>query len=67
MWWGRRVLGKVALCMSFRQSLGNEATFLTGICFQHGSNINFLPVIDVVKSVFRIKEGMTEEEARKSN
>jgi class 3 adenylate cyclase/tetratricopeptide (TPR) repeat protein len=58
---GEAGVGKSRLVYEFHTVLGREATFLTGICFQHGRNINFLPVTDVVKSVFRIKEGMTEE------
>jgi len=59
---GEAGVGKSRLVYEFQTALSKEATFLTGICFQHGRNINFLPVIDVVKAVFRIKEGMTDEE-----
>jgi class 3 adenylate cyclase/tetratricopeptide (TPR) repeat protein len=59
---GEAGVGKSRLAYEFQAALGKEATFLTGICVQHGRNINFLPVIDVVKAVFRIEEGMTEEE-----
>ena len=59
---GEAGVGKSRLAYEFQEVHGKEATFLTGICVQHGRNINFLPVIDVVKTVFRIEEGMTEEE-----
>ena len=59
---GEAGVGKSRLVYEFQAVLGKEATFLTGICAQHGRNISFLSVIDVVKGVFRIKEGMTEEE-----
>jgi class 3 adenylate cyclase/tetratricopeptide (TPR) repeat protein len=59
---GEAGVGKSRLAYEFQTELGKEATFLTGICVQHGRNINFLPVIDLVKAVFRIEEGMTEEE-----
>jgi len=59
---GEAGVGKSRLLYEFQTALGKEATFLTGICFQHGRNINFLPVIDVVKAAFRIQQGMTEQE-----
>jgi class 3 adenylate cyclase/tetratricopeptide (TPR) repeat protein len=59
---GEAGVGKSRLAYEFQKVLGKEATFLTGICVQHGRNINFLPVIDLVKAVFGIEEGMTEEE-----
>jgi tetratricopeptide (TPR) repeat protein len=46
----------------FQRVVGEEAIFLAGICVHHGRNINFLPVIDVVKAAFGINEGMTAEE-----
>ncbi|UCB50661.1 MAG: AAA family ATPase [Deltaproteobacteria bacterium] len=61
---GEAGVGKSRLAYEFHAVLSKKATFLTGICVQHGRNINFLPVIDVVKEAFRIEEGMTEEEAR---
>ena len=60
---GEAGVGKSRLLYEFQAALDEQATFLTGICFQHGRNINFLPVIDLVKAVFQIKEGMTEEKA----
>ena len=45
---GEAGIGKSRLAYEFRESLGQEAGFLTGLCMQYGGNINFLPVIDVV-------------------
>jgi class 3 adenylate cyclase len=59
---GEAGVGKSRLVYEFRETLGNEATFLTGICIHYGRNINFLPVIDVVKGALGIAEGMTEED-----
>ena len=59
---GEAGVGKSRLAYEFQAVLDDEATFLTGICVQHGGNINFLPVIDVVKAVFGIEEGMREAE-----
>jgi class 3 adenylate cyclase len=59
---GEAGVGKSRLIYEFRETLGDQVTFLTGICIHYGHNINFLPVIDVVKEVFGIRDGMTEKE-----
>ena len=59
---GEAGVGKSRLVYEFRESLGNGATFLTGICIHYGRNISFLPVIDVVKAAFGIVERMAEED-----
>lgn len=59
---GEAGVGKSRLVYEFREILGNDATFLSGICIHYGRNISFLPVIDVVKGAFGIAEGMTEED-----
>jgi class 3 adenylate cyclase len=58
---GEAGVGKSRLVYEFRETLGNEAKFLSGICIHYGRNISFLPVIDVVKGAFGIAEGMAEE------
>ena len=60
---GEAGVGKSRLVYEFQKSLGADETLLTGICVPYGRNINFLPVIDVVKACFGIVEGMSEEEA----
>ena len=62
---GEAGIGKSRLIYEFRESLGSEAIFLTGLCMQYGGSINFLPVIDIVKAAFGIDRDMTEEEACK--
>ncbi|UCH23350.1 MAG: AAA family ATPase [Deltaproteobacteria bacterium] len=63
---GEAGVGKSRLVYEFRETMGNNVIFLTGICVHYGRNINFLPVIDVVREAFGIEAGMTEEEvARK--
>ena len=62
---GEAGVGKSRLVYEFRETLGNEATFLSGICLHYGRNISFLPVIDVVKEAFGIAEGMTEQDVSK--
>jgi len=59
---GEAGVGKSRLVYEFQRVLGPDETLLTGICVPYGRNINFLPVIDVVKAFFGIIEGMSEEE-----
>jgi class 3 adenylate cyclase/tetratricopeptide (TPR) repeat protein len=62
---GEAGIGKSRLIYEFRESLGAEGVFLTGLCMQYGGNINFLPVMDIVKAAFGIKPDMSEAEAGK--
>jgi class 3 adenylate cyclase len=49
-------MGKSRLLYEFRKSLTNEdVTFLEGRCVSYGQNIPYLPLIDVLKSNFRIE------------
>jgi len=57
---GEAGIGKSRLVYEFRESLGNDTLFLTGLCMQYGGNINFLPVMDLVKAAFGIKQDMDE-------
>jgi class 3 adenylate cyclase/tetratricopeptide (TPR) repeat protein len=59
---GEAGVGKSRLVYEFQKILGADETLLAGICVPYGRNINFLPVIDVVKACFGIVEGMSEEE-----
>ena len=59
---GEAGVGKSRLVYEFRKDLGADEAFLTGFCVPFGRNINFLPVIDVVRAAFGIVEGMSEEE-----
>jgi class 3 adenylate cyclase/tetratricopeptide (TPR) repeat protein len=59
---GEAGVGKSRLVYEFQRVLGPDETFFTGICVPYGRNINFLPVIDVVKATFGIAEGMSEDE-----
>ena len=60
---GEAGAGKSRLAYEFQKMFEDEVIFLTGNCVQYGRNINFLPVIDIVKGAFHIEERMTEEEA----
>ena len=59
---GEAGVGKSRLVYEFQKGLGNDVIFLTGNCIQYGRNINFLPVIDMVRDAFGIEEGLTEVE-----
>jgi class 3 adenylate cyclase/tetratricopeptide (TPR) repeat protein len=59
---GEAGVGKSRLVYEFRHALAEEARFLTGLCIHYGGNINFLPVIDLVKASFGVEEEMREEE-----
>jgi class 3 adenylate cyclase len=62
---GEAGVGKSRLIYEFQKTIAEDATILTGICIHYGRSINFLPVIDVVREAFGIKEGMSEQEAAK--
>jgi class 3 adenylate cyclase len=59
---GEPGVGKSRLVYEFQKVLGADEIFLTGFCVPFGRNINFLPVIDVIKAAFGIVEGMSQEE-----
>jgi len=62
---GEAGVGKSRLAYEFQNTIAEEATILTGVCIHYGPNINFLPLIDIVRGAFGIEEGMGEEEAGK--
>lgn len=62
---GEAGIGKSRLLYEFQKALGDDVKFLRGLCIQYGRNINFLPVIDIVKGAFGVEEARTEEELGK--
>jgi len=58
---GEAGVGKSRLIYEFHKALGQETMFLSGVCLQYGRSMNFLPVRDVVKEAFGLREGMDEE------
>jgi len=60
---GEAGVGKSRLVYEFQKNIQEEATLLTGMCIRYGRNLNFLPVINMVKGIFGIVEGLTPEEA----
>ena len=62
---GEAGIGKSRLLYEFQKALGQDVNFLSGICIQYGRNINFLPVIDLVKGAFGVEDARTEEDLGK--
>jgi class 3 adenylate cyclase/tetratricopeptide (TPR) repeat protein len=60
---GEAGVGKSRLVYEFNKTLCDNAIFFTGLCVHYGLNINYLPVIDIVREAFEISEGMAEEDA----
>lgn len=64
---GEAGVGKSRLLLEFRRSLrGKEFGFLVGECLSFGSSIAYLPLIGLLRSYFRIKEGGEPSEAERS-
>jgi class 3 adenylate cyclase/tetratricopeptide (TPR) repeat protein len=57
---GEAGVGKSRLIFELRKSLQGEVTYLEGRCVQIGQSIPFLPLLDVIKGYFDIKEGDQE-------
>ena len=58
---GEAGVGKSRLIYEFHKLIGQEVLFLSGVCLQYGRSMNFLPVRDVVREAFGLREGMDEE------
>ena len=57
--------GKSRLLYEFRKALANEdATFLEGKCLSYGMGVAYHPVIDILKSLFDLQEGESDQEIR---
>jgi class 3 adenylate cyclase/tetratricopeptide (TPR) repeat protein len=59
---GEAGVGKSRLVYEFKNSLNGQVTFLTGLCVQYGRNINYLPLIDITKAGFGIRENITDKQ-----
>ncbi len=60
---GEAGIGKSRLVHEFRQHLDDNVFFLQGRCLSSGTATPFLPFIDIVRSSFRIGDGLGREEA----
>lgn len=59
---GEAGIGKSRLVFEFEKNLDGKAKFLAAVCRDHRRSASFFSVIDLVRSVFGVQEGMTEEE-----
>jgi predicted ATPase/class 3 adenylate cyclase len=58
---GEAGVGKSRLILELKQSLSNdEYTLLEGKCLHYGSSVAYLPVLDILRTYFDIKEGDNE-------
>jgi class 3 adenylate cyclase/tetratricopeptide (TPR) repeat protein len=57
---GEAGIGKSRLLLEFRRSLGEEVAWLDGQCISYGSNIPYLPIIDLIKGRYGVDEGDDE-------
>jgi len=58
---GEAGVGKSRLLLEFRTSLPSGGfTYFEGRSFQYGDSMAFLPMLDILKSCFKIEEGLPE-------
>jgi class 3 adenylate cyclase len=58
---GEAGVGKSRLLLEFKKRLSNDdITYLEGRCLQYGGSMIYLPVLDILRSYFEIKEGDQE-------
>jgi tetratricopeptide (TPR) repeat protein len=57
---GEAGVGKSRLIFELRYSLKDKVTYLEGRCVQIGESIPFLPLLDIIRGYFGIKEGDQE-------
>jgi len=63
---GEAGVGKSRLLLEFSNLLTEgEFTYLEGRCLHYGSSMSYLPVLDIIKSYFGIKDDDTESEVKK--
>jgi len=62
---GEAGVGKSRLLLEFIDSLDDEEfTYLEGRCLHYGSSVSYLPVLDILKSYFGIKDDDKEAEIK---
>jgi class 3 adenylate cyclase/tetratricopeptide (TPR) repeat protein len=63
---GEAGVGKSRLLLEFIKLLaGEEFTYLEGRCLHYGGSMSYLPVLDILKSYFSIKDDDKESEIKK--
>lgn len=64
---GEPGVGKTRLMLEFKRSLADaDIHFLEGRCFPHGASIAYLPLLDILKAHFFIKEGQDDSDSTKN-
>ena len=62
---GEAGVGKSRLLLELRNMLPKgEYTYMEGRCFHYGSSMAYLPILDILRSYFNIKEGDQEAEIK---
>ncbi len=62
---GEAGVGKSRLLLEFRNMLPKgEYTYMEGRCFHYGGSMAYLPLLDILRSYFNIKEGDQEAEIK---
>jgi len=60
-------VGKSRVILELRSLLSEDNyTFLEGRCLQYGSAMAYLPILDILRSYFKIKEGDQESLIKKN-
>lgn len=63
---GEAGVGKSRLIYEFKNTVCTEGcTYLEGSCFHYGRSMAYLPVLDMLRSFFNVKEGLREQLIRK--
>lgn len=63
---GEAGVGKSRLVMEFRDLLSKtQHTYLEGRCFHFGNSMAYFPVLDILRSYFKVTEGMREHVIKK--
>jgi class 3 adenylate cyclase/tetratricopeptide (TPR) repeat protein len=57
---GEAGIGKSRLMLEFRRSIGDQVPWIEGHCISYGSNIPYVPIIDLVKGRYGVEEGDDE-------
>ena len=58
---GEAGVGKSRLLLEFKKRISNNNfIYLEGRCLQYGGSMVYLPVLDILRSLFEIKEGDQE-------
>jgi predicted ATPase len=57
---GEAGVGKSRLLWEFRQTLSPDSLYLEGRCLHFGESMPYLPILDLLRSYFNLREGDRE-------